>query len=333
MKVILRKAKSTPFGYSVFMALKGAISYLPNCSLKGMRGHVMECSPLSSRYYYSVWMRHLINAAKNNLPTKINTIAEFGPGDSLGVGISALLSGARQYCAFDAVPYAPNERNLKMLEELIVLFKNREKIPGKNEFPLITPEIDSCEFPHNILTYDILEKTLNESHIALIRNALRHPAKIFNSTSPISYIAPWDNINESMKGVFDLIISQAVLEHVNDLKSIYSTMGFCLRENGFISHAIDFRSHGLSLSEIGHWAYPDFVWKIIVGRRPFLINREPFSKHCSLMKESGFYIKYCEKNKFISQTNRIKFSKRFRNMSEDDASTATAFIQAVKKVM
>jgi hypothetical protein len=90
---------------------------------------------LSARYCYSVWLRHLVLANENGITGVPEKIAELGPGDSLGVGISALISGTNQYVAFDIVQYQPTEVNLKIFDELVELFKNRTDIPGESEFP------------------------------------------------------------------------------------------------------------------------------------------------------------------------------------------------------
>jgi len=63
-----------------------------------------------ARYYYSVYLRHLVIAAANGLSPDFRVVAEIGPGESLGVGMAALLSGVRRYCAFDVVKHAPTSR-------------------------------------------------------------------------------------------------------------------------------------------------------------------------------------------------------------------------------
>ena len=73
----------------------------------------------SARYCYSVWLRHLFMAKLNGLTTHPDVIAELGPGDSLGIGLAALLSGANKYYAFDAVQYATNKRNFEIFYELV----------------------------------------------------------------------------------------------------------------------------------------------------------------------------------------------------------------------
>ena len=70
----------------------------------------------SDRYCYSVWLRHLILLNKNGLTKCPQSVAEIGPGDSIGMGIAALISGADEYYAFDIIPHANIEMNLKIFE-------------------------------------------------------------------------------------------------------------------------------------------------------------------------------------------------------------------------
>ena len=84
-------------------------------------------------------MRHLVKAHENGFNTFLRNVAEFGPGDSLGVGFAALLSGSSKYIAFDAQPSISIKNNLKIFEEVLDLFSKRADIPDENEFPRIKP--------------------------------------------------------------------------------------------------------------------------------------------------------------------------------------------------
>ena len=44
-----------------------------------------------------------------------------GPGDSIGVGLSALICGAQTYYAVDVQQYATVERSLEVFEDLVRL--------------------------------------------------------------------------------------------------------------------------------------------------------------------------------------------------------------------
>src|SRR5438552_1219333 len=92
---------------------------------------------ISARYCYSVWMRHLAMAQKAGMPIALDTIAEIGPGDSIGSGIAALISGSSKYYALDIVKSVNIKRNLEVFDELIELFRSRQNIPDEAEFPQV----------------------------------------------------------------------------------------------------------------------------------------------------------------------------------------------------
>ena len=85
----------------------------------------------SARYCYSIWLRHLVMAKSNGLNPYPKIVAELGPGDSLGIGLAALISGCDKYFAFDVVEHANTERNVKIFDELVTLFRDRVKTPDK----------------------------------------------------------------------------------------------------------------------------------------------------------------------------------------------------------
>jgi hypothetical protein len=80
----------------------GAATYVPG--LRRLTGRTTG-GTVSARYCYSVWLRHLCMLHRHGLPTQFETVVELGPGDSLGVGLAALLTGAERYIALDALRY------------------------------------------------------------------------------------------------------------------------------------------------------------------------------------------------------------------------------------
>ncbi|MDR0746881.1 MAG: class I SAM-dependent methyltransferase [Helicobacteraceae bacterium] len=75
----------------------------------------------NAAYCRSVWQTH-IDAFKRFTPNTMPCrIAEFGPGNSIGVGICALLDGACEYYAFDAYSYADRASALVLLDRLVEL--------------------------------------------------------------------------------------------------------------------------------------------------------------------------------------------------------------------
>ena len=282
----------------------------------------------SARYCYSIWLRHMVMAQNNGLNIYPKIVAELGPGDSLGIGLAALISGCDKYYALDVVEHANTDRNVKIFDELVTLFKNRTPIPGKDEFPEITPHLENHDFPVDIFDDNRLQHALEQSRIERIRDSISNPRQ---KDSLIQYKVPWNDISTLEKESVDMIYSQAVLEHVDDLRNTYRAMHSWLKSDGYMSHTIDFRSHGPADEWNGHWAYSDFMWKIIRGKQAYLINREPHSTHIELLIKEDFKILCDIQIKSESSFARNELAPRFRSISADDLTTSTAFIQGVKK--
>jgi hypothetical protein len=307
--------------------LKGLLTYIPGMykpSSEGTGGTV------SARYCYAVWLRHLVWAHLNGLSNCPEVIAELGPGDSLGVGLAALLSGVDRYYAFDIVNYGNNQRNMEILDELVELFKQGQRIPEEKEFPKLRPSLESYEFPNQILTREHLKAALSPERIDSIRKALLKVDVGDKGSIRISYVVPWYEKSLKSESV-DMIFSQAVLEHIDDLEDTCRNLYRWLKPSGFMSHQIDFKCHKLSPEWNGHWAYSDFVWKLIVGKRPYLLNRQPFSTHIHLLRTLGFEVVCAVTYRDHSGIQRKDLSPRFKYLSDEDLTISGAFIQAVKR--
>ncbi len=273
----------------------------------------------SARYCYTVWLRHLLLSHQNGRCARPpSRVAELGPGDSIGIGLAALLCGADRYYGLDALPLANLGRNLGVFEELVDLFRARTAIPGDEEFPGVRPKLRSYEYP------DALFTPPDEPRIQRIRRSIVDPQ---NPDSMIRYIAPWWNPEVIERGGVNMIFSQAVLEHMDNLENAYTSMRAWLAPGGWLSHQIDFRCHGTAQAWNGHWSYGERTWRLLRGRRTFLINREPYSTHLRLMHEAGFTVVY-EELASGPALGRRKLAPRFASMSDSDLTTSGAFIQA-----
>jgi len=286
----------------------------------------------SARYCYSVWLRHLVMASMNGLRTRLHSVAELGPGDSLGTGIAALLSGADAYYAFDVVPYATNERNLKMVDELVDLFRSRAPIPSEPEFPWVEPRLPAYDFPRDILTDSLLSRALSKERVKAIRRAVASVSAKPTDGIQISYRVPWDEASIIQPHSVDLVYSQAVLEHVESLQRTYRALFQWLKPSGYMSHTIDFRSHGTAREWNGHWSYSELEWKVIHGKRRWLLNRQPHSIHIKLAEQAGFKIVSDLRQQGRKGLERKRLARSFQALSDEDLSTAGAFIQAVPRL-
>jgi SAM-dependent methyltransferase len=279
----------------------------------------------SARYCYAVWMRHLtkIQGFINSSGGRLGTVLELGPGDSLGTGLAALLCGADRYIAVDVVEHANPQRNLQMFEHLIELFRTASPIPDQMELPEVNPLLNDYRFPTYVPRNSDLEK----------QNAIAEALRNRKDENPVvTYVDPSEAQRIVSSGSVDLIFSQAVLEHVDDLETVYRCCFNWLRPGGLMSHQIDFKSHGTSHEWNGHWTYPVWLWRIIRGNRPYLINRKPCGAHLSAMKAAGFEIVLEDRVKQPSRLKCDQLAGMLREMSQDDLNTAGVYIVTRKNV-
>jgi len=282
----------------------------------------------SARYCYSVWLRHLVTAFANGMKQHPRVVAELGPGDSLGVGLAALVSGADRYHAFDVVRHAQVKRNLTVLDELVDLFRSRADVPGPAEFPEVQPLLQSYAFPRHILDDAQLAAALADDRLARLRESVQAQN---TAGSMIDYRTRWFDEKAVERDSVDLLFSQAVLEHVDDLPGSYRAMRLWIKPEGVLSHQIDFRCHSTARAWNGHWTYSDVAWRLIRGRRSYLLNREPYSTHLRLLAENGFAFMGGQTANLESHLERSTLAPRFQHLTEQDLTTSSALIQAVPR--
>lgn len=307
------------------MLLRGIATWIPGTS----RFHSNKAGATESAHYcYSVWLRHLVKANESGLNPYPKVVAELGPGNSLGVGIAALLSGCDEYIALDVAPFAAQRTNLEVFDDLVTLFRGRTDVPGDDVYPNLKPKLESYQFPHQILDDKRLNSALDSAHLTLIR---QWTVDVNGEGSQIKYVTPWHDHRVINENYVDLIMSQAVLEHIDNLSKAYQAMDLWLKPTGFMSHQIDYKSHGTAKEWNGHWAYSELIWKLMKGKRAYFLNREPHSTHVRLLRQQGYRI-VCEKRvKSESGLSRSELGPRYSSILEQDLTTSGSFIQVAKE--
>jgi SAM-dependent methyltransferase len=242
---------------------------------------------VSGRYCYGVWLRHLVRAHDAGLDTVPASVGELGPGDSLGLGLAALLSGCRTYVSLDVVRYANVEGNLAVLDELVALFEGRAPIPDHDELPGVWPRLDSYDFPHHVLDDVRMASAITADRVERIRRAVTGS----DGDEPLlRYVVPWQGEHVLADESLDAVVSQAVLEHVDDVPFTHRAIYRWLRPGGWASHTVDCRSHGWADSWNGHWSYSAVEWKLVRGARPWILNRYSCSQHIGAATSEGFEV-------------------------------------------
>ena len=283
-----------------------------------------SCDP---RYCYSVWMRHLIfyYEIRHDIP---RTVIEFGPGDTIGTGLMALLCGANEYYALDFMHYSGNNRVFSVFNRLLTMLQKKTDIPGEKEFPNCTPRLKSYAFPGYILTDEILKECLSEARIREIKKNIE-VFKLGRDAQMIHYLVPWwENEIKNISG--DLIFSQAVFEHIDDYKNAHQVVGRLAKQGTVISHDIDFDCHMCADRWNGHWAYDDLTWKMIYGSRPYFLNRIPLSVHIREMQKAGIKIQKVIRTRGDNGILPQELSKACSNIRERDIITKNAYVVGVK---
>ena len=290
----------------------------------------------SARYCYSAWLRHLVTIAGAVPELRPRVVAELGPGDSIGLGLAALLSGADRYVALDVLAHTNVGVNLPILDELVALFRDRADIPADDEFPELYPRIDAQRFPAKILNLLELRPDTSDQRVAALRHAIGRLEAGPSEDAEIRYLCPWPTAAVE-PGSIDLIVTQAVLQDIWDhwtepdaLRTAFSAMARWLKGGGVMSHQVN-----LAFPDTDrwneHWSYGELTWKLIRGRRPYYVNRVPASEYLRLCEEHGFEVVDVTPVYADGGVPHSKLPRRFSNLASADYATRAVHFVAVKR--
>lgn len=263
--------------------LKKVLPPLPRQMLRGLQTYLPGASRAwsgtggtdSAAYCYEVFLKHLSLCAEAGMTAVPRSVAEIGPGDSIGIGLAALVAGSDRYAGLDVVPYSLSARNLAIFRTLVAYFQQRKPNPSWG-WPNYDHAMDSDFFPGRILTDAALAQSLAPARLQRIEAALQAAE---SGPIRIAYHCPWTAAAAVEPSSVDWIYSQSVMEHVDDVEEAYACMHRWLRPGGYLSHQIDLTCHELWPEWNGHWGVSGRQWRIVRGRRVYLINRLPYSAH------------------------------------------------------
>jgi len=297
--------------------LKGTLTWVP--PLNQWRLKMTSTGGTDSpRYCYAVWLRHLVKLSSKGFRVKGAHVGELGPGDSIGVGLAALLSGAESYVGLDVFPFSAKSDLNFILDDLVGMFSRREPIPDVEEFPVVRPRLRRYDFPEHAIVWDGFD-----DRVERIRADLRSGLETGHC---VRYRAPWSSCDAVERSSLDLLFSQAVLQYATPLRGTYEAMSAWLKPGGLGSHTISFDAHGLSPFWNGHWAYSDGAWRLARGRREIFLNREPLGVHLVLAREFGLEISHLERERGGGGLPIGALASRFRGLDAVDLETRGAFV-------
>ena len=303
---------------------KGVLTYVPPIDW-WRRRRAATGGSASARYCYSVWLRHLVVLGRCGFRVAGSSIGELGPGDSIGIGLAAMLSGASRYVGLDAVPYAAKADLLAFVDEMARLYDAHAAIPDDKEFPRVRPRLSQYDFPEHL----VVVNGLNEA-VERVRRAL---AGGLRKEGDVSYRAPWTRASDVAPGSLDLVFSQAVLQYVEDLELMYRSTFLWLRPGGFCSHATGLGANDMSPYWNGHWAYSDGEWRVARGRREYFLNRQPLSVHLRLAREAGFEVLQTDVQRDVTGLSSEQLAPCFRQLDDEDRHASGAMMVLRKPPM
>jgi SAM-dependent methyltransferase len=312
---------------SATMLAKGLATWIPGVYRALFNPHA-GAGTASAPYCYGVWVKHLALLSAHGMRDVPRSVLELGPGETLGTGIAALLSGAERYVAVDKVLHVRAAANLSVFWELTQMLRSRAPRPHAG-FPPFEEHLDERLFPGRILSEGVLEAALHPDRLARIEDALRAVAGR-RQQDMIRYES-WDDLKPIEPASADLALSHVVMNHVDDLEGAYRALGRWVRPGGWMSHQIDFTSLGTAEEWNGHRKYGELAWKVIAGKRPYFVNREPLETHLRLMDRNGFDIAHLIRGRKAGGIARSALAPRWRGMSDDDFTTQTAFVVARRR--
>jgi hypothetical protein len=264
--------------------IKGLLTFLPgvNYLLKKKRVKSKH-SGSNAEFCYTFWLSVLVFFKETGIKPDLNHVGEIGTGGSLGIGICALLTGSTSYAALETENLYNKVENLKLLDEIVHLFKN--KTPISDKYKQLNIKITNHEFPEGLIN----PMYLSIKNISAIREDLE--AGCMNSPA-FRLVTNWENV-KSLE--LNLIFSRAVMEHVKDSDEVYKAIYFHLKPSSYMLHDIELHSHGITRKSDGHYLIPDMTWKIIYGKRPFYLNRWRLSDHLGAIEKYHFYLSGIQK--------------------------------------
>lgn len=219
---------------------------------------------------------------------KDKVVLEYGPGDILGLSLLLYAYGAKKVHCVDRFPLSKlSNKNIDVYAHLLNSLDGKKRKRAENAF--------------------------KESG---------NPASGFNENAVIYKVT-----KNGLSGVlneYDLIISRAVLEHVNDLKGTMLDIKQSMREGGISIHKVDLKSHGLDrYRDLDFLTWPKTIYKLMYSHKGFP-NRWRVNSYRELAESSDLYVKKLIPNGRLNskKIDRIynKVAKEFRHISPDELS-------------
>ena len=251
--------------------------------------HIDNDLEASINYSRDVFQKYLYFLTVKDFPAFLHgkTVCELGPGDTVTVALLFLAYGASRVICFDRFPLVQDkQKNTLIAKRLLEILPEERK-----------------EFLQNVISFDDWGNVTGDS-------------------SRLCYLHNKKEALEIEAETVDLLVSNAVLEHVFDLEGLFQEMSRTMKPGAVMVHAADLGPHQLSLNTpLDFLTIPEWRWKLMTSHRG-APNRARKSHYEILLKKYCFEILKFEVTEHFTQTDIDMIAARVpllhETMSMDD---------------
>lgn len=181
-------------------------------------------------------------------------VLEYGPGDIPGVALLLVAYGASKVYCVDRFPLVSIARkNLAVIHQLI--------------------------------------NSLSETERQRLNQCFKNPQAPEVGFNPqrIEYLVRPNGLS-GLQGEVDIVISRAVLEHVNDLDATFYVMVQAMKPGALSVHQVDLRSHGLHVANpLDFLSPPNWLWQLMHSHKG-VPNRWRADRYQHLIQRLGIVL-------------------------------------------
>ena len=243
------------------------------------------------------WEKTLISYTGEPTPFHNKHVLELGPGPDLGTGLVVLAHGAKSYTAFDK-----NRLIYKTPESFYdVLLDHLRALPG----------------------YTNAKAAVNNLHKG-------------NFTEGFNYIwDPYFSLQKLPSKKYDVLVSQAVLEHLVDVRKIYEILYYKLTLNAVMVHEVDLGTHTAlirTMDPLNLLRYPDWIWNLLkFDGSPNRIRMSNYREILHLLKFKDIITTPITvlNTEYVRRTKPNLWS-RFKDYPDEDIKTKSFHLLATK---
>jgi hypothetical protein len=256
------------------------------------RGSAEEGAEGVARYFLACFNEYLVHCGLAGKPCRQflqgKRVLEYGPGDMLGVALLMYAHGAKSVDCVDRFSLRKtSELSLEVYRRILDLLIGEEKDRGNRAF-----------------------------------REFGRPESGF-APEAIRYFVTRDGLTTG-NGKYDLVLSRAVLEHVNNLEMTMVNISHSLSRDGLSIHKVDLKSHGLDrYRKLDFLTWPEFLYQIMYSHKGFP-NRWRINTYRELVARNGLWIREMKPTETLplEEVNVIHsfVARRFSGISREDLS-------------